>query len=70
LAQERAVSGRPGPAAPDPAAASALRTVRRALLRRATRGQRLRAELWPASTLADGAGWVTAHAPHRRLRSA
>jgi transglutaminase-like putative cysteine protease len=68
LAQERAVYGRPGTAGPDPAAASALRTVQRALLRQASRGQRLRATLWPASTLADAAGWLTAHTP-RRVRT-
>ena len=69
LAQERAVYGPPAPVTPDQSAATALRTVRRALLRQATRGQRLRAALWPASTLADAAAWVTAHAP-RRLRPA
>jgi transglutaminase-like putative cysteine protease len=69
LAQERAVYGPPSPAGPDPAAATALRTVRRALFRQASRGQRLRATLWPTSTLADAARWLTAHAP-RRLRAA
>jgi transglutaminase-like putative cysteine protease len=68
LAQERAVYGPPGTPGPDPAAATALRSVRRALLRRASRGRRLRAALWPASTLADAAGWLTDHAP-RRLRA-
>jgi transglutaminase-like putative cysteine protease len=65
LAQERAVYGPPRTAGPDAAAAMALRAVRRALLWRASRGQRLRATLWPASTLADAAGWLTAHAPRR-----
>jgi hypothetical protein len=69
LAQERAVYGPPATGAPDPAAATALRTVRRALLRRASRTQRLRAALWPASTLGEVAGWLTAHTP-RRLRAA
>ena len=65
LAQERAVYGRPGSAGPDTAAATALRTVRRGLLRQASRGQRLRATLWPASTLTDAADWLTAHATAR-----
>jgi hypothetical protein len=70
LAQEQAVYGPPGAAAgPDPVVGTALRLVRRALLRRASRGQQLRAALWPASTLADAAGWLSAHAL-RRLRSA
>jgi transglutaminase-like putative cysteine protease len=69
LAQERSVYGRPGPTPPDRSAPGALRTVRRALLRQASRGQRLRAVLWPASTLAGGHRWVTARAP-RRLRTA
>ena len=69
LAQERSVYGPPTTAGPDPAAATALRTVRRALLRQATRSQRLRAALWPASTLGDAVGWLTAHAP-RPVRSA
>jgi transglutaminase-like putative cysteine protease len=69
LAQERAVYGPPGTATGDPALPMALRSVRRALLRRASRGQRLRATLWPASTLADAAGWLTSHAP-RRFRAA
>ncbi len=69
LAQERAVYGRPTGTGPDPESATALRTVRRALLRRATRAQRLRAAGWPASTLADVTGWLTAHTP-RRLRAA
>jgi transglutaminase-like putative cysteine protease len=69
LAQERAVYGPPAPGAADPAAATALRTVRRALLRQASRGRRLQATLWPASTLADVAGWLAAHTP-RRLRAA
>jgi transglutaminase-like putative cysteine protease len=67
LVQERAVYGPPGADGPDPTTATALRSVRRALLRRATRGQRLRATLWPASTLGAAAGWLAAHAP-RRLR--
>jgi transglutaminase-like putative cysteine protease len=65
LAQERAVYGRPGTHGPDPAVATALRSVRRALLRQASRGQRLRAALWPASTLADAAGWLAEHTPQR-----
>ena len=69
LAQERAVYGPPGAAGPDPASAVALRAVRRALLRRASRTQRLQASLWPASTLADVADRLVARAP-RRLRSA
>ncbi|WP_138756606.1 DUF3488 and transglutaminase-like domain-containing protein [Modestobacter altitudinis] len=69
LAQERAVYGPPASAGADPGSATALRTVRRALLRRASRGQRLRAALWPASTLAEVTGWLTAHTP-RRLRAA
>ncbi|MBB3675627.1 transglutaminaseTgpA domain-containing protein [Modestobacter versicolor] len=69
LAQERAVYGPPGTAGADPAAATALRTVRRGLLRQATRGQRLRANVWPASTLADAGRWVTARTP-RPLRAA
>jgi transglutaminase-like putative cysteine protease len=69
LAVERAVYGPPGAGAPDPGLSTALRSVRRALLRRASRGQRLRAALAPASTLADVTGWVTAHTP-RRLRPA
>jgi transglutaminase-like putative cysteine protease len=70
LAQEQAVYGPPGAAAgPDPAVRTALRLVRRALVRRASRGRQLRAALWPASTLADAAGWLSAHTP-RRLRSA
>jgi transglutaminase-like putative cysteine protease len=69
LAQERAVYGPPGTAGADPALPRALQSVRRALLRRASRRQRLQAMLWPASTLADAAGWLGAHAP-RRLRSA
>jgi hypothetical protein len=69
LAQERAVYGPPASAAPDPGSATALHTVRRALLRRASRGQRLRAALWPSSTLADVTGWLSAHTP-RRLRAA
>jgi hypothetical protein len=68
LAQERAVYGPPGTPDPDPAAATALRSVRRALLRQASRGQRVRAVLWPASTLADAAGWLADHTP-RRLRA-
>ncbi|WP_369137680.1 transglutaminase family protein [Modestobacter versicolor] len=69
LAQERAVYGPPTASGPDPAAATALRTVRRALLRQASRGQRLRAAVWPASTLAEAGRWVTAHTP-RSLRAA
>jgi hypothetical protein len=69
LAQERAVYGPPAAGGPDPATATALRTVRRALLRRASRGQRLRAALCPASTLADAAAWLSAHTP-RRVRAA
>jgi transglutaminase-like putative cysteine protease len=68
LAQERAVYGPPGTPDPDPAAATALRSVRRALLRQASRGQRVRAVLWPASTLADAASWLADHTP-RRLRA-
>jgi hypothetical protein len=69
LAQERAVYGPPTSAAPDPGSITALHTVRRALLRRASRGQRLRAAGWPSSTLADVTGWLSAHTP-RRLRAA
>jgi transglutaminase-like putative cysteine protease len=70
LAQERAVYGPPAAiGAPDPAAATALRTVRRALLRQAGREQRLRALLWPASTVSDLTGQLAARTP-RRLRSA
>jgi hypothetical protein len=43
LAQEREVYGPPATAAPDPASWTALRTARRALLRRASRSRRLRA---------------------------
>jgi hypothetical protein len=67
LAQERAVYGPPTATGADPSAGTALRTVRRALLRQATRGQRVRAALWPASTLADAAGRLSARLP-RRLR--
>ncbi|MGY5882186.1 transglutaminaseTgpA domain-containing protein [Modestobacter lacusdianchii] len=70
LAEERSVYGpptdRPGP---DPQLTEALGTVRRALLRSATRSQRLRAACWPVSTLAAAGRWVTAHTP-RPLRSA
>jgi hypothetical protein len=69
LAQERAVYGPPTAAGADPSAATALQTVRRALLRQASRGRRLRAALCPASTLADAAGRLTARLP-RRLRAA
>jgi transglutaminase-like putative cysteine protease len=69
LAQERAVYGPPGPATDDPSLPMALRSVRRALLRRASRAQRLRAALWPASTVVEAAGRLTAHAP-RRFRAA
>jgi transglutaminase-like putative cysteine protease len=69
LAQERAVYGPPASTGPDPAAATALRTVRRALLRQASRAQRWRAALVPASTLAEAARWVAARTP-RRLRAA
>jgi transglutaminase-like putative cysteine protease len=68
LAQERAVYGPPGTADADAALPMALQSVRRALLRRASRAQRLRATLWPASALVDAVGWLSAHAP-RRLRS-
>jgi transglutaminase-like putative cysteine protease len=67
LAQERAVYGPPVASGPDPVSAMALRAVRRALLRQASRGRRLRAALWPPSTLAAAASWLAAHAP-RRLR--
>jgi hypothetical protein len=69
LAQERAVYGPPGTTGPDASAATALVTVRRALLRQASRGRRLQAALWPASTLADAAAWLASHTP-RRLRAA
>jgi hypothetical protein len=69
LAQERAVYGPPGPGTDDPSLPMALRSVRRALLRRASRAQRLRAALWPASTVLEAAGWLTTHAP-RRVRAA
>jgi transglutaminase-like putative cysteine protease len=68
LAQERAVYGPPATSGADPATATALRAVRRALLRQASRGRRLRAALWPASTLAGAVVWLSAHAP-RRLRA-
>ncbi|WP_249523651.1 transglutaminase family protein, partial [Modestobacter marinus] len=70
LAQERAVYGPPaGRPGADPTLRGALTTVRRALLRSATRGQRVRAAVWPASTLTAAAGWAAARAP-RRPRSA
>jgi len=69
LAQERAVYGPPGGAGPDPALPAALRAVQRALLAGGSRGDRVRAVLWPASTLADLAGALSARLP-RRLRAA
>jgi len=70
LAEERAVYGPPGGrAGPDPALSEALLTVRRALLQGTPRGQRLRAGLLPASTLATAARRLSARAP-RRARSA
>ncbi|WP_156119343.1 transglutaminase family protein [Modestobacter caceresii] len=66
LAQERSVYGPPaGRPGPDPTLTEALTTVRRALLRSSSRGQRIRAAVWPASTLATAARWTAARAPRR-----
>jgi hypothetical protein len=65
LAQERSVYGPPGSPGDGPALPLALQSVRQALLRRASRAERLRAALWPASALADAAGWLAAHTPRR-----
>lgn len=66
LAQERSVYGppvaRPGP---DPTLTAALVTVQRTLLRSASRGERIRAALWPSSTLTAVARWVADRAPRR-----
>ena len=66
LAQERSVYGPPGVHGDrDPAALEQLQTVRRAMVRSAPRSQRLRAALWPASTLGAAARWLAAHTPGR-----
>ena len=68
LAHEQSVYGRPtGATGTDPALREALDVVRRGLVRSATRPERLRAALWPASTLAAAGRWLSAHAP-RPLR--
>ncbi|MCZ2814728.1 transglutaminase family protein [Modestobacter sp. VKM Ac-2984] len=65
-AQERSVYGPPAArSGPDPALTEALATVRRALLRSSSRGERVRAALWPASTLATATRWAAARAPRR-----
>ncbi|MFQ1001048.1 transglutaminaseTgpA domain-containing protein [Modestobacter sp. SSW1-42] len=66
LAQERAVYGPPATAGDrDPALAAALQTVRRAMLRSVSRSQRLRAVVWPASTVGTAARWLAARTPGR-----
>ncbi|WP_308123372.1 transglutaminase family protein [Modestobacter marinus] len=69
LAEEQSVYGRPTPGAPDPGLRDAVLTLERALGASVPRAQRLRAALWPASTVGAATRWLTAHTP-RRLRSA
>jgi hypothetical protein len=64
LAEERSVYGRPA-AGDGPPLREALGTVRRGLLRTASRRQRLTAALWPASTVGAAAQWLAAHTPGR-----
>ncbi|MEU2349309.1 DUF3488 and transglutaminase-like domain-containing protein [Modestobacter sp. NPDC049651] len=63
-AEERSVYAPAAAADPDELRA-ALRTVLRSVGRAATRGQRVRAALAPASTLTAAAEWVAAHTPRR-----